>query len=161
MSFHHIILAVQYQQSWAYAHNVNLLAANANWQIVNTTGSGIYAGRLGAQKVYFSEIPRSQVLVARLPINLPSENEIVHIKPDKDIKVFPKIDDRLIDEFYKPFYDDLLIQEKMHLLTVEFLDFSLQTNFSGVVCQDDFCCNYDIEVSKNSDPDKGNTNVCI
>lgn len=92
--------------------------------------------------------------MARLPINLPTENENPTIRPDDEFKVFPNKDDRVNeDENFKPFYDERMNEEKMNLLTVEFLDFSLRTNFNGTVCQGDFCCNYDIEISKNSVPE--------
>lgn len=42
------LTAVQLQQSWAYKHNVNLLAAGANNPIQGITGTGIYSGRDGA-----------------------------------------------------------------------------------------------------------------
>lgn len=151
------LAAIQYQQSWAYAHNVNLVAANANWQAVNTTGSGIYAGRLGAQKVFFSEIPTSKVLVARLPINLPSEDETPYIKPDEEIKEYPKYVQRLTqDDNFKPVFYKNVRQDNMDLAKVRFLDFIASTNFSGTVCMGDFCCSYNIEISKNNGPNVDN-----
>lgn len=38
---------VQIQQMWAYKNNVNLLSAGANNPSVGSSGTGIYAGRLG------------------------------------------------------------------------------------------------------------------
>lgn len=42
------LTAVQVQQNWAFANNVNLLAAGANRPEVGSTGTGIYAGKIGS-----------------------------------------------------------------------------------------------------------------
>lgn len=150
-SFESFVLAVQYQQMWAYGHNVNLLASNANWLLVNTTGSGIYHGRAGALKVYVSGISTSKVLVARVPINLPAENEVPFIKPDEEIKEYPKMNDHVnINRGIKPLFDNRQIQMDLSRLLVEFLDFSSQSTFNGSVCHWNFCCKYDIKISINT-----------
>lgn len=143
---------------WSHGHNVNLLGANANWLLGNTTGSGIYGGRAGALKVFVSEISTSKVLVAKVPIELPSENKIPIIRADEDIRVFSTnvIEDRRV----KPFYDEKLVQMDMDLHTVKFMDFSKRTTFDGTVCNNGFCCNYDIKIANNSGS-KVNRAVCI
>lgn len=40
--------AAQIQQSWAYKHNVNFLAAGSSIPMIGSTGSGIYHARTGA-----------------------------------------------------------------------------------------------------------------
>lgn len=136
---------------WAYGHNVNLLAANANWLLVNTTGCGIYAGRAGALKVYVSDISTTKVLVARVPINLPSDNETPTIRPDEEIKEYPKMNDHaVVNSGIKSLYDVRQIQMDLDGLLVEFLDFSNRSTFNGTVCRGDFCCKYDIEISNNT-----------
>lgn len=152
------MLAVQYQQMGAYGHNVNLLAANANWQTQNCTGSGIYAGRAGALKLFVSRKPTSKVLIAKVPINLPSENEIPNIKSGEVIKEYPE--DVIENKGVKPLYDENLAQDQMELFTIRFLDFSHYTNFSGTVCANDFCCNYHIRIGINTNS-KVKYGVCI
>lgn len=150
---HSIRTAVQYQQMWSYGNNVNLLASNANWPEQNITGSGIYAGRRGALKVFVSEMHASKVLVAKVPIELPSENEIVNPKADEDIKEFPK-------NTTKQSIDFEILPEHLNLFTVEFLNFSKHNSFNGSVCKDDFCCNYDI-VIRNSTNEIAESGVSI
>lgn len=162
-SIHFNILAVQYQQMWAYGHNVNLLASNANWLVLNTTGSGIYHGRAGALKVYVSGISTSKVLVARVPINLPTEDgeETPVIRPDEEIKEYPKMNDHVnVNRGIKPLFDKRQIQMDLDRLQVEFLDFSSQSTFNGSLCQWNFCCKYDIKISINT-ASNVNNGVCI
>lgn len=76
-------LALQAHHGWAYANNVNLLSANVNCPAVGNTGSAIFSGRSGALTKTISAEPRTQILIADVPINLPrnsvnltGENEI-------------------------------------------------------------------------------------
>lgn len=146
---------------WSYGHNVNLIAANANWLFVNTTGSGIYHGRAGALKVYVSsEVSTTKVLIARVPINLPSENETPVVKPDEEVKEYPKTNGlAIVDSAFKPLYDGRQIQMDLDELLVEFLNFSNRSALNGAVCKYDFCCNYDIKISNNTGS-KVNDGVC-
>ena len=57
------LTAVQIQQNWAYANNVNLLAAGANNPSVGNTGSGIYAGNQGAVTALMSSKNQTLVLM--------------------------------------------------------------------------------------------------
>lgn len=47
------LTAIQTQQSWAYAHNVNLLAAGISDPEKGSTGSGIYSGEQGTLQSHF------------------------------------------------------------------------------------------------------------
>ncbi|KAG5670804.1 hypothetical protein PVAND_001042 [Polypedilum vanderplanki] len=52
------LTAVQLQQNWAYANNVNMLAAGTNNVPVGSTGSGIYGGKKGA---YVAEMAKGNI----------------------------------------------------------------------------------------------------
>ncbi|KAH8235433.1 hypothetical protein KR032_000197, partial [Drosophila birchii] len=59
--------AIQLQEGWAYANDVNLLAADGSNPSGCTTGSGIYAGRAGRLTAEIFEEPTTRVLVADVP----------------------------------------------------------------------------------------------
>ncbi|XP_002056850.3 vanin-like protein 3 [Drosophila virilis] len=64
------LTASQLQQGWAWANNVNLLAAGASLPHGGITGSGIYAGRRGAlvrRMVGDTATGERQLLLARVP----------------------------------------------------------------------------------------------
>lgn len=149
---HFIISALQYQQMWAYANNVNLLASNVNAFRINTTGSGIYHGRAGALKLFTSEISTTKVLVAKVPIDLPAENETPIYRSDEEIKEYPS---KEVIQNAPPknisFFDTMNIKKVMDSYTVHFLDFSKQSTFAGKVCNKTFCCNYEVEISNNTE----------
>ncbi|KAH8361271.1 hypothetical protein KR200_012112, partial [Drosophila serrata] len=59
--------AIQLQEGWAFANDVNLLAADGSNPSGRTTGSGIYAGRAGRLTAQIYEVPTTVVLVADVP----------------------------------------------------------------------------------------------
>ncbi|XP_018796950.1 PREDICTED: vanin-like protein 1 [Bactrocera latifrons] len=61
------LTAVQLQEGWAFANDVNLLAADASKPSGQNTGSGIYAGRLGRLVAAIYEEPTTQLLTASVP----------------------------------------------------------------------------------------------
>ncbi|XP_053949433.1 vanin-like protein 1 [Anastrepha ludens] len=61
------LTAVQLQEGWAFANDVNLLAADASNPSGQNGGSGIYAGRLGRLDAVIYEEPTTQLLTAKIP----------------------------------------------------------------------------------------------
>lgn len=61
------LTGVQVQQNWAYANNVNLLAAGANLPAVGSTGTGIYAGRKGSLASVMEGVSKTTLLTATVP----------------------------------------------------------------------------------------------
>lgn len=169
-----MISAAQYQQSWAYGNNVNLLAANTNLPTLDCTGSGIFSGRSGALDVFVSEQPATKILLAKVPTNLsprlPKSEGLADFSTENRLKMYSQIHQDLepnINEFSRPdkmwnkpnfpeilqpFGSDemKLWQENLTDFTVEFLDFSQNLTQSGSVCNYNVCCHYDIEVSDSS-----------
>lgn len=144
------ISAAQFQQSWSYANNVNLLAANANTGVfLHNSGSGIYAGRLAALDIFVSKTSKTKILIANIPINLPllpTENVVNEIDFAREIKFE-------VDRNTNEKYDHQVFQENMTLFTIEFFDFSKRLNYNGTICNGDFCCNYDIDVIDSGSQD--------
>uniref|UniRef100_A0A0A1XTL5 Vanin-like protein 2 n=1 Tax=Zeugodacus cucurbitae TaxID=28588 RepID=A0A0A1XTL5_ZEUCU len=58
------LTAVQLQEGWAFANDVNLLAADASNPSGQNSGSGIYAGRLGRLAAVIYEEPTTHLLTA-------------------------------------------------------------------------------------------------
>lgn len=61
------LTALQLQEGWSFGNNVNLLAADASDPAGKTTGSGIYAGRLGRLQAEIFAQPTTRLLKARVP----------------------------------------------------------------------------------------------
>uniref|UniRef100_W8CDA0 Vanin-like protein 1 n=1 Tax=Ceratitis capitata TaxID=7213 RepID=W8CDA0_CERCA len=61
------LTAVQLQEGWAFANDVNLLAADASKPSGQNGGSGIYAGQLGRLNATITEVPTTQLLTAAVP----------------------------------------------------------------------------------------------
>ena len=61
------LTAVQTQQGWAYSNDVNLIAAGANYPMVGSTGSGIYAGKNGKLVSAMNSKPVSQLYKFKVP----------------------------------------------------------------------------------------------
>ncbi|KAI1286455.1 Pantetheinase [Halotydeus destructor] len=71
------LMAHQYQQSWSFSNQVNVIASNRKQMSAGTTGSGIYAGQRGAITFEHSFQARapSVVMMANLPIDSRSNTE--------------------------------------------------------------------------------------
>ena len=126
-----------------------MLISNAYWP---STGSGIYAGRNGALDVFFSATSATKILIADVPIDLPS----ITTQNDIEKSVFAKNaapSEFGVDKTVKERYNSGISQEDMNLFTINFLDFSYHLSHNGTVCNGDFCCNYDIVVVDNGSLD--------
>lgn len=148
---------------------MNLLAANINWPNQNCSGSGIYAGRMGALESFVSQSPTTKILIAKVPTALPDEStsnrspELELVDNNIPTEKLPKYETfeivneiSLFDDVLEDpeiFYDRKLLQDDMTVFSVEFLDFSTQQSQRGKVCNDGFCCHYDIDVSDNGPKD--------
>lgn len=144
---------------------MNLLAANINWPSEKCSGSGIYAGRLGALETFVSQTPTTKVLIAKVPTTLPNQS-LEHATPNFELIGNGNSDETFIDyetiesnmdanlfegllENEEVLYDRQVAQDDMTVFSVEFLDFSQQSSHIGTVCNENVCCRYDIDVSDN------------
>lgn len=151
--------AAQYQQSWAYANNVNLLAANANANVglfAHYSGSGIYTGRMAALDIFVTKTASTKILIANVPIDSPSPSD------DNDVEAFEIANEEI--KFTKDTtkmekssswfersgsangtYDRQVIQENLTLYTIEFLDLTKPRSYNETVCSGDLRCHYEID----------------
>ncbi|KPI96015.1 Vanin-like protein 2 [Papilio xuthus] len=61
------LTAVEIQEAYTYAMNVNFLAAGANNVRVGSAGSGIYSGKAGSLISVMPGVPTTRLLVAKVP----------------------------------------------------------------------------------------------
>lgn len=118
-----------------------------NASISSTSGSGIHVGRSTALNVFFSETPATKVLIANVPIHLPSSPDYVPTQiVARDLSIALEINNTATRN---QTYDKHLDQEDMKLFTIKFLDFSLRLSHNGSICNSDICCKYDVDVDDN------------
>lgn len=99
---------------------------------IRCSGSGIHSGRSGALQMVVSEKAATKILIAKVPVDLPSS------KSGEDAKnQIPYLEK---SELYSSCLDNSTES------TVKFLDFSKRRQ-SGTICNNGFSCSYDIEVS--------------
>lgn len=133
--------AVQFQEAWAAANNVNLLAADVSYPASGATGSGIYAGQFGALNSFISETQELKILKANVPCDLSDTDE-------------NSIERRYAVERneYSASASSLSVwQENLKDYTVKLLDLSRSGQHDGEICHEQFCCKYSINVC-----DRGN-----
>lgn len=131
------LTGVQLQEGWAYANDVNLLAACASNPSDQNSGSGIYAGRLGRLTAVISEELHTQVLITKVP-------KRAHRRQEQAPPVMPAT---LAPPTPTPRLTKLDLQRdynvdifKTRLLTVNF------TAASETLCYDSqFCCHFQAE----------------
>lgn len=123
------LTAVQAQQNWAHAHNVNLLAAGANYPAIGSTGTGIYGGNKGAYVMEMGGDNSTKVFVAT-----------VHkkIKDNEDVTIEHKI-----EKYTKQQMKTLkLKRDQLDVYDLTFLN-DTDGNHSNEkkVCRGATCCN--------------------
>lgn len=136
--------AVQYQQYWAHAHNVNLIAAGGSSPEDGYTGTGIYSGHHGALNATVSGVPITKLLTAevpKVPQRMSTTTAAAIQKAPKSGNVFA----------FQP--SEIFSVQNLRHLQIRMLNFSENVKQKDKVCQNDFCCNYEIEVSIHKLPE--------
>lgn len=124
-----ILVGVQVQQGWAYAHNVNLLAAGANGASQGSSGSGIYAGRQGALRSLMTDVAESKLLITTIK-KVPGNNIV---------------DEMTIDNTTMPAIT-LKRDWSMNNYTLTLLSASW---LKKTMCVEEFCCAYTYSMLDN------------
>ncbi|XP_031634793.1 vanin-like protein 2 [Contarinia nasturtii] len=153
------LTSAQYQNSWAYANNVNLLAANQNIPVVQCSGSGIYSGRSGALKVFVSETAATKILIANVPVDLPANDDVLSTFESDEVGKEMKLDTRSVyysEENKGMQYISNMNQDNLTEFSVKFLNFHKSNSQAGTVCNNGICCYYNIEVTDKGEQE-GNT----
>ncbi|XP_075154931.1 biotinidase [Haematobia irritans] len=136
------LTAVQLQEGWAYANNVNLLAADGSYPQEQNTGSGIYAGRFGRLTAVIHEEPTTKLLIAKVPkrnVRQIQQNPVTFkplFEPKVETPRFTKL--------------SLLRDYNVDIFSTKLLNDTL-TRFNETICHNNFCCNFNIERTKIQD----------
>ncbi|KYM88556.1 Vanin-like protein 1 [Atta colombica] len=143
------LTAIQLQAGWSFAENVNLLASGYNRPSFGNAGSGIYLGRRGIGKAIMPTITQKEILIFEVPkINIKTQyNE----DPLKDQKVLLSHHQKEHESQKKWENDTIIVNDKIFLLhddTDSFETFPLEENITKNICQNNFCCDFRIEIAK-------------
>lgn len=125
--------AAQQQHGWAFAHNVNLLAAGSNRPAFGNTGTGIYAGRQGTVRALMNAVAESTLFVAAIN-KVPGDGNAIVIGTDTNTSyITPKIklwpDDGISNFHYVRLEPNVLLER--------------------TVCDSAFCCSVEISMTEN------------
>ncbi|XP_011563638.3 vanin-like protein 2 isoform X1 [Plutella xylostella] len=131
------LTAVQIQEAYAYAMNVNLLASGANNVRVGSAGSGIYSGKAGALVSTMPGMPATRLMVSRVPkvpgkVTWPTPGPIVDPPSDADALRLKQ--------------DPSIASHASRLLTPGFQEFELSQN--------DVTCKFKVNLTRRGG-DKG------
>ncbi|XP_011165375.2 vanin-like protein 1 isoform X2 [Solenopsis invicta] len=146
------LTAVQTQAGWSFAEDVNLLASGYNKPSYGIGGSGIYLGRHGIGTSIMPTTTHEKLLIYDVPKMMrTSHHDQSKDREDANDKLRKKREN-----------DDgtTTIEDKIFLLTNNFSYFksiALEGSTTETVCQNDFCCDFKVEVA-NIDP---KTKYCL
>lgn len=133
---------MQLQEGWAFANNVNLLAADASNPAGQNTGSGIYAGRLGRLTAAIHEEPTTLLLTAQVPklqYQMDFEMPIVTkplFTPSLESTRFTQLS--LLRDYNLDIFNTTLLSESFIVS-------------NEVLCHHSFCCQFHVERVKIQD----------
>lgn len=130
------LTAVQLQEGWAFANDINLLAADASNPSGQTSGSGIYAGRLGRLKAVIYEQPTTQLLTASVLKRAYRQN--YQASPVPQSNFIPQVTTPRLTKL------DLQRDYNVDIFQTQLLDIDF-TAVNATLCYDkQFCCNFQI-----------------
>ncbi|XP_070524082.1 vanin-like protein 1 isoform X2 [Cardiocondyla obscurior] len=144
------LTAVQTQAGWSYAEDVNLLASGYNRPSFGNVGSGIYLGRKGVGKKIMPKTTHEEILIFEVP-------KIIKTKHNENYHDFSKSQAQRtsLDYQQKNQVNDAMITINEILLKHEdiqiYQTFLLEKSTEKSICQNNFCCEFKVEITK-ADP---------
>ncbi|XP_055846176.1 vanin-like protein 1 [Episyrphus balteatus] len=134
------LTAVQLQQSWAYANNVNLLAAGASNPSGGTTGSGIFSGKQGALVSVMAETPERKLYIANVTKSseFKTSERLTNEPNSNQIRKKSTGGIRLMREY------------RMEAFTSELLEPNSNSIIQKQICHDAFCCQFNLKLQQKS-----------
>lgn len=130
------------QQSVAYSHNINLLAAGASNPKQGSSGSGIYSGRFGALKALIVNTPTTKVLLSKVPKVPGVPIAIAPPQQSPQIRAEALTQPTVLK----------LNNEDLSKYTFQWLNFNENVTQIGRLCNNKVCCNYNIKVDVAAGP---------
>ncbi|GFS94308.1 vascular non-inflammatory molecule 3 [Nephila pilipes] len=151
--------AVEFQQSWAIANDVNFIAANTQFPATGSLGSGIYSKKDGALVYTYEPDGKSKLLVANVRIkgdsDIPDISSITVVTPNEFI---PKVEKG--EKFPKYSYEKFVgpaknVYEDYRCYNHTFENYTLTKleKPSGKIeaCSNGFCCSLSYSTHKLQD----------
>ncbi|XP_012541929.1 vanin-like protein 1 [Monomorium pharaonis] len=153
------LTAVQTQAGWSFAEDVNLLASGYNRPDVGNVGSGIYLGRKGDGIAIMPNTIHEEILIFNVPkIKKKSryEKNRSHSKKDElKAESYHNGKEYIHEELRKKQKNNITYNDKIFLLHEDIYAFETvslkERSFTGIiqtVCQNDFCCEFTVEITK-------------
>ncbi|XP_015178474.1 PREDICTED: vanin-like protein 2 [Polistes dominula] len=140
------LTAIQTQFGWAFAENVNFLAAGYNNPLEGNTGSGIYYGSNHTSKVRISHDQTTELIIDRVPKKVPKNLKTTKNQETKHSETHVHVHDELRRKRQTTNVNNLkLLRDNVTLYKTEILNgnISLKT-----LCHDGHCCNFTVNVNK-------------
>ncbi|XP_016986846.2 vanin-like protein 1 [Drosophila rhopaloa] len=132
------LTAVQTQQGWAYANDVNLLASGASRPSIGNSGSGIYHGRSGTlTSVMRQDSGERTIYVAQVPKytrSISLQKRVRRSTPEIKTRQVASSSSFYMKRDYVQNYESDLLQ----------IDQGISGTINRTICQGSFCCNFDI-----------------
>ncbi|XP_011865173.1 PREDICTED: vanin-like protein 1 isoform X2 [Vollenhovia emeryi] len=147
------LTAVQTQAGWSFAENVNLLASGYNRPDFGNAGSGIYLGRKGVGKAIMPAATHEELLIYEVRKIKDRTNIEPYHDDSKNEKAWPCYqgtkrigDDLCVRSEVDTKSDDKLFLKHDNIEVFQTL--SLKGNATETVCQNNFCCEFKVEITK-------------
>ncbi|EDW52974.1 vanin-like protein 1 [Drosophila sechellia] len=132
------LTAVQTQQGWAYANDVNLLASGASRPSIGNSGSGIYHGRSGTlTSVMRQDSGERAIYVAQVPKYTRSRSQQKRVRRSPQ-EIKPRQVASSSSFYMKRDYVENYESELLKL------DEGTSGAINRTICQGSFCCNFDL-----------------
>lgn len=130
------LTAAQTQFAWAYAEDVNLLAAGYSKPSAGNTGSGIYLGRRGIANVTFNGNPAYRLLVSRVPKTSSGKPRTEDTHKDTS--------DATSRDFYRAQSTETMVDEISLLRDniTQYESLPLNGSMNETICHRGFCCDF-------------------
>lgn len=134
------LTATQIFESWAYANNVNLIAAGTNYDLAGSTGTGVFNGRNGAVFSYMTGEPTRKIFAVRVP-KIHSNGSSNPIQPAAPETVTGRLhgkhleDIRMGQDFLDQFTTMQINPERYH------------DKIGQIICNGDFCCDFSVTLT--------------
>ncbi|KAH8361269.1 hypothetical protein KR200_012105, partial [Drosophila serrata] len=136
------LTASQFQQGWAWANRVNLLAAGASLPLAGISGSGIYAARQGALvrlMVTDQADGERKLLLATVPKNPDVEEQEEQYR---ETEQYPEKEQS--PKKASPMVLKLLQQPELQKFTTWELPMVAGSSVEKRLCQADLCCDFEV-----------------
>ncbi|XP_018304388.1 vanin-like protein 1 [Mycetomoellerius zeteki] len=138
------LTAVQTQMGWSFAENVNLLASGYNRPGSGNAGSGIYLGRKGYGRAIMPTTTHKEILILEIS-KIKKETTYNKNYYSMNSSMDSSTNQKKIIPFDNGTNQHLFLK---HDSFQAYQTVSLEDNAVKTICQNDFCCDFKVEIAK-------------